>query len=62
LLLTAAAQRMRRLRLGSSVSLVPTHHPVRIAEDFAMPDLLSDGRICFGARRNMSLLYPSYDR
>ena len=54
LLLTAAAQRTRRLRLGSSVSLVPMHHPVRIAEDFAMLDLLSNGRVNFGAGRGMS--------
>ena len=54
LLLTAAAQRTRRLRLGSSVSLVPMHHPIRIAEDFAMLDLLSNGRVNFGAGRGMS--------
>jgi natural product biosynthesis luciferase-like monooxygenase protein len=54
LLLTAAAQRTRRLRLGSSVSLIPMHHPIRIAEDFAVLDLLSDGRVNFGAGRGMS--------
>ena len=54
LLLTAAAQRTKRLRLGTSVSLVPMHHPIRIAEDFAMLDLLSDGRVDFGAGRGMS--------
>lgn len=53
LLLMAAAQRTRRLRLGSSVSLVPMHHPIRIAEDFAVLDLLSDGRVNFGAGRGM---------
>ena len=54
LLLTAAAQRTRRLRLGSSVTLLPMHHPIRIAEDFAMLDLLSNGRVNFGAGRGMS--------
>lgn len=54
MLLAAAAQRTRRLRLGSSVSLVPMHHPLRIAEDFAVLDLLSDGRVNFGAGRGMS--------
>jgi alkanesulfonate monooxygenase SsuD/methylene tetrahydromethanopterin reductase-like flavin-dependent oxidoreductase (luciferase family) len=54
LLLTAAAQRTNRLRLGPSVSLVPMHHPIRIAEDFAMLDLLSSGRVNFGAGRGMS--------
>ena len=54
LLLVAAAQRTRRLRLGSAVSLVPMHDPVKIAEDFAMLDLLSNGRLNFGAGRGMS--------
>ena len=31
ILLAAAAQRTQQLRLGSSVSLVPMHHPIRIA-------------------------------
>lgn len=54
LLLVAAAQRTQRLRLGTAVSLVPMHHPVKIAEDFAMLDLLSSGRLNFGAGRGMS--------
>jgi natural product biosynthesis luciferase-like monooxygenase protein len=54
LLLTAAAQRTRRLRLGTSVTLLPMHNPIRIAEDFAMLDLLSNGRVNFGAGRGMS--------
>jgi natural product biosynthesis luciferase-like monooxygenase protein len=53
LLLAAAAGRTRRIRLGSAVSLVPMHHPLRIAEDFAMLDLLSNGRLDFGAGRGM---------
>jgi natural product biosynthesis luciferase-like monooxygenase protein len=53
LLLTAAAQRTQRMRLGSAVTLLPMHHPVRIAEDFAMLDLLSNGRLNFGAGRGM---------
>lgn len=54
LLLSAAAQRTRSLRLGAAVSLVPIHHPIRIAEDFAILDLLSEGRVNFGAGRGMS--------
>jgi alkanesulfonate monooxygenase SsuD/methylene tetrahydromethanopterin reductase-like flavin-dependent oxidoreductase (luciferase family) len=53
LLLTAISQRTRRLRLGSSVSVLPLHHPLRIAEDFAMLDVLSGGRLEFGAGRGM---------
>lgn len=55
MLLAAAAQRTRRLRLGSAVSLVPMHHPIRLAEDYAMLDLLSKGRLNFGAGRGMSV-------
>lgn len=53
LLLAAAAGRTRRMRLGTAVSLLPMHHPVRIAEDFAMVDLVSNGRLDFGAGRGM---------
>lgn len=53
LLLAAAAQRTRRMRLGSAVSILPMHHPIRIAEDFAMVDVLSGGRLDFGAGRGM---------
>jgi alkanesulfonate monooxygenase SsuD/methylene tetrahydromethanopterin reductase-like flavin-dependent oxidoreductase (luciferase family) len=58
MLLGAAAQRTRRLRLGTSVSLLPMHHPLRIAEDFAVLDLLSDGRVNFGAGRGSENNYP----
>ena len=54
MLLSAASQRTRRLRLGSAVSLLPMHHPLQIAEDYAMLDLLCDGRLNFGAGRGMS--------
>jgi len=55
LLLTAISQRARRLRLGTSVSILPLHHPLRIAEDFAVLDVLSAGRLDFGAGRGMVL-------
>jgi natural product biosynthesis luciferase-like monooxygenase protein len=53
LLLAAAAQRTKRLRLGAAVSILPMHNPLRIAEEFAMVDLLSNGRLNFGAGRGM---------
>jgi natural product biosynthesis luciferase-like monooxygenase protein len=52
-MLAAAAQRTKRLRLGASVSILPMHNPLRIAEEFAMVDLLSNGRLNFGAGRGM---------
>jgi natural product biosynthesis luciferase-like monooxygenase protein len=52
-ILAAAAQRTRRMRLGAAVSILPMHNPLRIAEEFAMVDLLSNGRLNFGAGRGM---------
>ena len=53
MLLTALSARTRRLRLGSSVSIMPLHTPLRVAEDFAMLDVLCGGRVEFGAGRGM---------
>ena len=47
----AAAQRTNRIRLGVAVSLLPLHNPIRVAEDVATLDLLSDGRAEFGIGR-----------
>lgn len=52
-ILSAAAQRTRKLRLGAAVSIIPMHNPLRIAEEFAMVDQLSGGRLNFGAGRGM---------
>jgi len=52
-ILAAAAQRTKKMRLGASVSIVPMHNPLRIAEEFAMVDQLSSGRLNFGAGRGM---------
>lgn len=49
--LSAAAQRTRRIRLGTAVCLVSLHHPVQTAEDYAALDVLSGGRLNFGAGR-----------
>jgi alkanesulfonate monooxygenase SsuD/methylene tetrahydromethanopterin reductase-like flavin-dependent oxidoreductase (luciferase family) len=47
----AAAQRTQRLRLGLAVNLLPLHHPVRLAEEGAVLDVLSHGRLDFGVGR-----------
>jgi natural product biosynthesis luciferase-like monooxygenase protein len=47
----AIAQRVRRMRIGTAVSILPFNHPVRTAESFAMVDVLSDGRLDFGVGR-----------
>ena len=48
LLATAVAQHTQRIRLGLSVASLPLWHPVRLAEDLAMLDILSDGRLDVG--------------
>ena len=52
-ILAAASQRTQRMRLGAAVSILPMHNPLRIAEEFAMVDQLSRGRLLFGAGRGM---------
>jgi alkanesulfonate monooxygenase SsuD/methylene tetrahydromethanopterin reductase-like flavin-dependent oxidoreductase (luciferase family) len=47
--LGAVAQRTRRLRLGVAVNTLPIHHPVNLAEQAAMLDLISGGRMDFAA-------------
>jgi alkanesulfonate monooxygenase SsuD/methylene tetrahydromethanopterin reductase-like flavin-dependent oxidoreductase (luciferase family) len=46
--MAAAAQRTRRIRLGAAVVVLPFRHPLQVAEDYAMVDVLSDGRLDLG--------------
>lgn len=43
--LGAIAARTRTLRLGTGVALAPLHHPVRFAEEMALLQILSQGRL-----------------
>ena len=45
---TAVAARTERIRIGTSVVLLPFHDPIRVAEDAAIADILSNGRFDLG--------------
>jgi alkanesulfonate monooxygenase SsuD/methylene tetrahydromethanopterin reductase-like flavin-dependent oxidoreductase (luciferase family) len=53
-LLASIAQRTRRLRFGPLVYLLPLYHPLRLAEEIAMLDHLSHGRLEVGIGRGRS--------
>ncbi len=46
-----AAHRTRHLRIGTAVSLAALYHPLRLAEEVALLDVLTGGRINWGAGR-----------
>ena len=41
----------RNLRIGCGFNVVPMWHPLRLAEDYAMADVLTGGRVIFGVAR-----------
>jgi alkanesulfonate monooxygenase SsuD/methylene tetrahydromethanopterin reductase-like flavin-dependent oxidoreductase (luciferase family) len=51
LVLTYVAAKTQRLRLAPAVNVLPLHHPIRVAEQWATLDLLSGGRVDFAAGR-----------
>ena len=50
-LAAAAAMRTQRVRIGLAAAILPFHDPVRLAEELAMVDILSGGRLDVGVGR-----------
>jgi natural product biosynthesis luciferase-like monooxygenase protein len=57
MLAAALAQRTTRIRLGTAVLLLPLQHPLRTAEEAAVVDLLSQGRLELGMGRGMIAIH-----
>jgi len=45
------AHRTTRLKLGCGFNITPMWHPLRLAEDYAVADILTGGRVVFGVGR-----------
>jgi alkanesulfonate monooxygenase SsuD/methylene tetrahydromethanopterin reductase-like flavin-dependent oxidoreductase (luciferase family) len=61
LIAASAAQRTRRLKLLMYGNLLPIHEPLRLAEEIAMLDCLSDGRIICGIARGAPREYRVFN-
>jgi len=56
MMLAQIAGATKRVRLGPAVVLLPVHHPLHVAEEWATLDLLSGGRVDFAAGRGYDRL------
>ncbi len=52
---TYAAARTKNIRIGAGVCLAGFYHPLRLAEEIALLDILSGGRVNWGAGRGFDL-------
>jgi alkanesulfonate monooxygenase SsuD/methylene tetrahydromethanopterin reductase-like flavin-dependent oxidoreductase (luciferase family) len=50
-LLATIAQRTEKIRLGPAVCVLPFHDPVKVAEEYAVLDVVSGGRLDFSVGR-----------
>ena len=53
LLIAAASRTTRRIRFSSMVNILPFRHPLLVAEEAAMLDNLTDGRLDMGLGRGL---------
>jgi alkanesulfonate monooxygenase SsuD/methylene tetrahydromethanopterin reductase-like flavin-dependent oxidoreductase (luciferase family) len=51
MLSTWLATQTRQLKLGCAFNVLPMWHPVRLAEDYAMADIVTGGRVIMGVGR-----------
>ena len=51
LLAAAVSQRTETMKIGTAIVVMPFQHPLRVAEDAAMVDALSGGRLLLGLGR-----------
>src|SRR5690606_25677732 len=49
--LANVAAKTKKIKLAPATVLLPASHPIRMAEEYALLDLLSDGRAIFSAGR-----------
>ena len=56
----ALAQRTKNVKIGLTGTCLPLHNPITIAEEVAMVDHLSGGRVIWGALRGATSEYISY--
>ncbi len=45
------ATQTRQLKFGCGFNILPMWHPIRLAEDYAMADIVTDGRVIMGVGR-----------
>ena len=45
------SQHTKRIKFGCGFNIIPMWHPLRLAEDFAMVDIFTKGRVIFGVAR-----------
>jgi alkanesulfonate monooxygenase SsuD/methylene tetrahydromethanopterin reductase-like flavin-dependent oxidoreductase (luciferase family) len=62
LLLAAVATTTQRLKIATTSYLLPVRHPIQVAEEVAVLDCLSNGRVILGVGRGFrSALFTAFD-